>query len=110
MPKDERRILTEEEKTELLVKHRNCYICNKTLESYERAEIQFDHIYNYADGYPQELCNFAPVHASSDERKLNCHSSKGRKSPIDYREEVRIKERLKTIKGLSFSMYLVSIS
>jgi hypothetical protein len=101
MPKEERRTLTEEEKNELLEKHRNCYICNQTLEGYSRAEIQFDHIYNYADGYPQDLSNFAPVHASPDERKLDCHSAKGRKAPIDYREEVRIKERLKSVKGLS---------
>lgn len=101
MPKEERRILTEEEKSELLAKHKNCYICNQTLEGYSRAEIQFDHIYNYADGYPQELSNFAPVHASPDERKLNCHSAKGRKTPIDYREEVRIKERLRDVKGLA---------
>lgn len=101
MPKEERRILTEDEKNGLLEKHKNCYICNKTLEGYDRSEIQFDHIYNYADGYPQELSNFAPVHASKDERKLNCHFEKGRKTPIDYREEVRIKEQLKNVKGLS---------
>ena len=101
MPKEERRILTEEEKSELLAKHKNCYICNQTLEGYSRAEIQFDHIYNYADGYPQELSNFAPVHASADERKLNCHSMKGRKAPIDYREEVRIKEHLRNVQGLA---------
>ena len=100
MTKEERRILTEEEKNELLEKHKNCYICNQTLEGYSRAEIQFDHIYNYADGYPQELSNFAPVHASPDERKLNCHSAKGRKAPIAYREEVRIKERLRNVQGL----------
>jgi hypothetical protein len=101
MPKEERRILTEEEKKELLEKHKSCYICDDPLEGYTRAEIQFDHIYNYADGYPQDLSNFAPVHASPDERRLNCHSTKGRKSPIDYREEARIGRRLKSVKGLS---------
>ena len=101
MPKEERRILTEEEKNEFVEKHKNCYICNQTLEGYSRAEIQFDHIYNYVDGYPQELSNFAPVHASPDERKLNCHSAKGRKAPIDYREEVRIRERLRNVQGLA---------
>lgn len=101
MPKDERRTLTEEEKQELLDKHTTCYICNQTLEGYSREEIQFDHIYSYADGYSQELSNFAPVHASPDDRKRDCHSAKGRKAPIDYREEVRIRERLKSVAGLS---------
>ena len=93
--------MTEEEKKELLEKHKNCYICNDTLEGYSREEIQFDHIYNYADGYPQDLSNFAPVHASPDERRLNCHAAKGRKAPVDYREEVRIKKRLKSVQGLA---------
>ena len=75
MPKEERRILTEEEKKELLEKHKICYICDDPLESYTRAEIQFDHIYNYADGYPQDLSNFAPVHASPD--KLFCFFGPG---------------------------------
>lgn len=101
MAKEERRILPEEEKQELLEKHKECYICLETLEGYAREEIQFDHIYNYADGYPQDLSNFAPVHASKDERKLNCHAAKGRKSPIEYREEVRIKKRLKNVQGLA---------
>jgi hypothetical protein len=101
MPKEDRRILTEDEKLDLLAKHNQCYICLGKLEGYERNEIQFDHIYNYADGYPQELSNFAPVHASIDERKLNCHSAKGRKLPIDYREEVRIKSKLSKVQGLS---------
>jgi hypothetical protein len=100
MPKEDRRILTEEEKLELLSKHQQCYICLEPLEGYTRAEIQFDHIYNYADGYPQELSNFAPVHASPDERKLNCHGAKGRKLPIEYREEVRIKKTLDRVQGL----------
>lgn len=101
MPKEERRILTEEEKQSLLTRHNDCYICGETLEGYSRSEIQFDHIYNYADGYPQELSNFAPVHASPDERKLNCHAAKGRKAPIDYREEVRIRKRLASVQGLA---------
>lgn len=101
MAKEERRILTEEEKQDLLAKHENCYICLDSLEGYSREEIQFDHIYNYADGYPQDLSNFAPVHASMDERKLNCHAAKGRKAPIEYREEVRIKKRLKAVQGLA---------
>lgn len=100
MPAEPRRVLTQEEKNELLEKNKNCYICMKPLEGYINTEIEFDHIYNYADGYSQELSNFAPVHASGDPRKLNCHKYKGRKSPCEYREEVRVKTKLDEITGL----------
>lgn len=100
MPKEERKILTQDEKSKLLKKHKICYICLKTLEGYSPEEIEFDHIYNYADGYSQDLSNFAPVHASKDLRKLNCHKAKGRKSPYKYREELRIKSKLEKISGL----------
>jgi len=100
MPTEPRRVLTQGEKQELLQKNKNCYICMKPLEGYLNTEIEFDHIYNYSDGYSQELSNFAPVHASSDPRKLNCHKSKGRKTPYEYREEVRIKTKLDEITGL----------
>jgi hypothetical protein len=100
MTQEKRRILTNEEKADLLAKHPTCYICNEPLANYDQSEIQFDHIYNYADGYPQELFNFAPVHASKDLRKRNCHGSKGKKSPVEYREELRIKGALSGISGL----------
>jgi len=100
MPKEQRRVLTQDEKSELLSKHKQCYICLKTLEGYSPDEIEFDHIYNYANGYPQDLSNFAPVHASKDSRKLNCHKAKGRKTPYEYREELRIKSKLEKISGL----------
>ena len=100
MPKDERKVLSQDEKSNLLNKHKACYICLKTLEGYPPEDIEFDHIYNYADGNPQELSNFAPVHASKDPRKLNCHKAKGRKSPYEYREELRIKSKLENISGL----------
>ena len=98
--KEERRVLTQEEKTSLLNNHKDCYICLKRLDGYSPEEIEFDHIYNYVDGYPQSLSNFAPVHASSDLRKLNCHRAKGRKSPCQYREELRIKLKLEKVTGL----------
>lgn len=101
MPKEARRILTEAEKQSLLEKHNDCYICLESLAGYSGAEIEFDHIYNYADGYSQDLNNFAPVHASPNEHKLNCHAGKGRKAPIDYREEIRIKKILKNVDGLA---------
>ena len=98
--KEKRRVLTPAERTELLEKHDVCYICLEPLENYGPDEIQFDHIYNYADGYPQELSNFAPVHASGDPRKQNCHAAKGRKSPYEYREELRVRKELNKVTGL----------
>jgi len=98
--KEERRVLTAEEKEDLRGKHTVCYICLDPLENYSANEIQYDHIYNYADGYPQDLSNFAPVHASSEPKKANCHKSKGKKSPVEYREELRVLKALKTITGL----------
>ena len=95
MVTEKRRILTGKEKEQLLEKHDNCYICQNSFSGYSKDEIEFDHIYSYANHYPQELSNFAPVHASDDPRKLNCHKSKGRKSPYEYREELRIKDKLK---------------
>jgi hypothetical protein len=100
MTLEKRRVLEEDEKQALLSDHINCYICNTTLAGYNNDEIQYDHIYNYADGYDQQTSNFAPVHSSKDERKLNCHKAKGQKSPIQYREELRIINKLKTINGL----------
>jgi hypothetical protein len=49
--KEERRILTAEEKKGLRDKHPDCYICLEPLDNYDPTEIQYDHIYNYADGY-----------------------------------------------------------
>ena len=97
---EERRVLTEPEKLQLLENHTNCYLCQKTLEGYSREEIQFDHIYSYADGFPQDISNFAPVHSSKIEGKQNCHKAKGRKKPVDYREELRILNELDKIDGL----------
>jgi len=97
---EERKILSEEEKQSLLSKYKDCYLCQKSLVGYSRDEIQFDHIYSYADGYPQDLSNFAPVHASKVVGKLDCHKAKGRKRPVDFREELRISKELEKIEGL----------
>jgi hypothetical protein len=97
--KEERRVLTLLEKEELRIKHKVCYICLEPLENYGQDEIQYDHIYNYDDAYPQELSNFAPVHASNNPNKANCHKSKGKKSPVEYREELRILKKLKEVNG-----------
>ena len=98
--KEKRKVLDDNEKKKLLADNTICYICEMTLNGYSKDEIQFDHIYNYADGYPQTMSNFAPVHASKDARKSNCHKEKGQKSPIIYKEELRIKAKLETINGL----------
>jgi hypothetical protein len=100
MATEPRKVLTQEEKNEIMENNKNCYICLQTLNGYSKEEIEFDHIYNYEDGHPQELSNFAPVHASKDIRRLNCHKAKGKKSPFEYREEIRIKTKLDRITGL----------
>lgn len=100
MKRDKRKILDENEKAQLLKTSATCYICEKSLKGYSKDEIEYDHIYNFADGYPQTISNFAPVHASKDSRRLNCHKEKGQKSPIKYKEELRIKDKLSQIKGL----------
>ena len=115
MALEKRKVLSEGEKKELIGDYKNCYICNNSLEGYSSEEIQFDHIYNYAEGYDQQISNFAPVHSSKDPRKLNCHKAKGQKSPIQYKEELRIVNKLKSINGLGDlcksalkSIYLIS--
>ena len=117
MPDEKRRTLTAAEKTDLREKNKNCYICLEPLMGYADNEIEYDHIYSYADGYPQDLTNFAPVHASSDPHKRNCHAEKGRKSPVEYREELRIKRELEGVTGIKDllknalpSVYTVSAS
>lgn len=100
MPTEERRILSDQEKQQLLAEHTVCYICQNPLDGYESDEIQFDHIYSYAEGFPQDLTNFAPVHASDDPNKANCHRAKGRKRPVDYREELRVLRELDGVTSL----------
>lgn len=87
----ERRELSDAEKEQVRVLFDKCYLCALTLDGYEPREIQYDHIYAYADGYSQDLQNFAPVHASKDPAKRNCHKDKGRKSPYQYKEETTIR-------------------
>ena len=102
MPK-ERRILTDEEKKYVREKYKNCcYICELTLDGYEEGEIQYDHIYAHVADIAggEELDKFAPIHASSNPAKKNCHSGKGTKSWFEYKEEIRIKNKLSTISGL----------
>src|SRR5437016_2982099 len=100
MATEKRYVPTADEKQMLLQQHVDCYICTTTLQGYGQDEIQYDHIYNYADGYPQDISNFAPVHASKDERKSNCHKSKGQKSPVQFKEELRVINKLNEVKGL----------
>ena len=97
---EKRRTLKAEEKADLRDKHTVCYICLEPLEGYDEHEIQYDHIYSYAGGYSQDISNFAPVHAAGDPDKRNCHKAKGRKSPAEYREELRIRGTLENVSGL----------
>ena len=97
----ERRILTDADKAEVRDRFQPmCYICDTTLDGYEPSEIEYDHIYAYADGYPQDLPNFAPIHAARDPAKKNCHAGKGRKSPFEYKEELRIRKEMEGIRSL----------
>jgi len=99
----ERYIPTEAEKNQLREKYGNCcYICDASLEGYDDTEIQYDHIYAHATDIAggENLGNFAPIHASSDPAKRNCHAGKGTKTFFDYKEELRIKNKLADITGL----------
>jgi len=99
----ERRILTDEEKKKVRDNYGNrCYICELPLDDYDDGEIQYDHIYAHfaeiAGG--EELDKFAPIHASSNPAKRNCHGGKGTNSWFEYKEEIRIKNKLSNISGL----------
>ena len=100
MMEEKRRVLTPEEKKQLRQQWPQCYICEESFDGYDESEIEYDHIYAYAKGYPQDLQSFAPIHASNQLGKRNCHKAKGVKSPIEYKEEVRIKSLLSKVKEL----------
>jgi len=100
MTTEQRRILTEAEKAQLRKKWPLCYICEDPLNGYGEQEIEYDHIYDFASGYPQDLSHFAPVHASSDAAKKNCHKGKGRRSPYEHKEYLRITRKLDAVSGL----------
>jgi len=97
---EKRRILTSEEKKKLRQLWPKCYICEESFDGYDDSEIEYDHIYAYAKGYPQDLEYFAPIHASNQPNKRNCHKAKGVKSPIEYKEEIRIRSLLSKVKEL----------
>ena len=99
----ERRILTDEEKKYVRKQYHNCcYICELTLDRYDEGEIQYDHIFAHVADIAggEELDKFAPIHASSDPSKRNCHAGKGIKTWFEYKEEIKIKEKLSAISGL----------
>lgn len=100
MTREQRRILTEAEKAQLRKKWPVCYICEEPLNGYDEQEVEYDHIYDFASGYSQDLSNFAPVHASGDPAKRNCHRGKGRRNPSEYKEYLRITRRLDSVSGL----------
>lgn len=99
----ERRVLSDAEKSLVREKYGNlCYICEDTLNGYDDNEIQYDHIFAHALDMTggEDLDKFAPIHASSNPAKKNCHIGKGTKSWYDYKEELRIKRKLQEIAGL----------
>jgi len=100
MTREQRRILTEAEKAQLRKKWPVCYICEEPLNGYDEQEVEYDHIYDFASGYSQDLSNFAPVHASGDPAKRNCHRGKGRRNPYEYKEYLRITRKLDSVSGL----------
>ena len=61
MSLEKRRILTVDKKKFLLEKNKNCYIFQQSLEGYSKEEIEFNHIYNYINGYPQELSDISSM-------------------------------------------------
>lgn len=100
MPSD-RRVLTDEEKAQIRTKYGNrCYICEEPLDNYEDSEIEYDHIYAHVWESGEDLSNFAPIHASKNPSRKNCHKGKGTKTWYEYKEELRIKKELSSIKGL----------
>ena len=102
MPND-RRILTDEQKQFVRDKYHDCcYICELPLSGYDYDEIQYDHIYAHVSDISggEELDKFAPIHASSNPAKKNCHSGKGTKTWYEYKEEIKIKNKLSHITGL----------
>ena len=69
---EKRLALTLVEETNLLAKHEVCYIYLEPLAGYDEAEIEFDHIYNYADGYPhrEKIPCIIFVHPDVDELRV----------------------------------------
>lgn len=99
----ERRILTDEEKELIRKKYNNsCYICEESLDGYDEGEIQYDHIFSHVSQIAggEELDKFAPIHASSNPAKRNCHGGKGTKTWPDYKDEFRLREEFANISGL----------
>lgn len=72
MSEEKRLALTLVEETNLLAKHEVCYIYLEPLAGYDEAEIEFDHIYNYADGYPhrEKIPCIIFVHPDVDELRV----------------------------------------
>lgn len=94
---------TDEEKKQIKAKYDDrCYICEEPLEGYDDSEVQYDHIYASGLGIEggEEIDKFAPIHASADPSKKNCHGRKGQKSWYEYKEELRIEKELHGITGL----------
>jgi len=78
-----RKILSPNEKQQVLQQRPYCFICEKPVSEDNISELNFDHIRSLDAGGSNELTNFAGVHKK-------CHRGKGTKSLEDYKEELRL--------------------
>lgn len=85
-----RKILTLNEKREVLKQRPYCFICEKPVSEENIPELHFDHIRALEAGGSNDLANFAGVHKK-------CHKGKGTKSLEDYKEELRLDKEFSSL-------------
>ena len=78
-----RKILSLNEKRQVLQQRPYCFICEEPVSEENISELNFDHIRALDAGGSNDLANFAGVHKK-------CHKGKGTKSLEDYKEELRL--------------------
>ena len=78
-----RKILSLNEKRQVLQQRPCCFICEEPVSEDNISELNFDHIRALDAGGSNDLTNFAGVHKK-------CHRGKGTKSLEDYKEELRL--------------------
>ena len=78
-----RKMLTPNEKLQVLQQRPYCFICEEPVSEENIADLNFDHIRALDAGGSNDLANFAGVHKK-------CHKGKGTKSLEDYKEELRL--------------------
>lgn len=80
-----RKMLTLNEKLQVLQQRPYCFICEEAVSEENIADLNFDHIRALDAGGSNDLTNFAGVHKK-------CHKGKGTKSLEDYKEELRLEQ------------------